>query len=364
MSKNWFYTTMILCVGLAFASCNKDDDIIDPPDNNEAKTADINIGGEKQPNQVYINLVTGEQTVVNRGSWDLALHSGTEDRVLLNSSVGMLARSSGKTDFGAVTSADTSGWSNQFSLDAIFAALFAEEPPAWLAQTSAWFDDPSGDLTGTAIAKIGTLPDQNEVYFINRGKDPDGNERGWMKLKVTLAQNDVYQLQYGELDDPDGTILPAAKNTDYNFVFVSFDAGKVNVEPTKDEWHLCFTTFTIEQNFGSVIPYLINDYVIHNRNIFGTGEVVFTQGEDISTEFEAFSSADLSTVIFQTEIDAIGSGWRTVANPQVPGSVTGVKMDRFYIVQSDFSANFKVLFTGMLNQTGERGYPRIRYNDL
>lgn len=364
MKKHWFYTLCILSLGLFITSCDKDDDIIDPPDNNEAKTADINVGGDMQPNQVYFNLATGEQTVVNRDSWDLALYSGTEDRVVLNSSVGMLARSSEKTDFSTVTAADTMGWGHQFSLDAIFAALFAEEPPAWLAQTSAWYDDPSGDLASTAIAEIGTLPDQNEVYFINRGKDPAGNERGWMKLKVTLAQNDVYQLQYGALDDPDGTILPTAKNANYNFVFVSFDAGKVNIEPPKDEWHLCFTTLTINQNFGFVIPYLINDYVIHNRNIFGTGEVVFTQGEVISTEFDNFSSADLSTVIFETRIDAIGSDWRTVANPQVPGSVTGVRMDRFYIVQSDFSANFKVLFTGMLSETGERGYPRIRYNDL
>ena len=60
-------------------------------------------------------------------------------------------------------------------------------------------DHPDGDLTKTAIAEISESDAENQVYIINRGKNPDDSQRGWLKIRV-LRNGQGYDLQYAEID--------------------------------------------------------------------------------------------------------------------------------------------------------------------
>src|SRR5690606_12033003 len=54
---------------------------------------DPNVGGQLQPNKVFIDLSANRQTAVNRGDWDLGFYTEADQfRVMLNSSSSMMAR--------------------------------------------------------------------------------------------------------------------------------------------------------------------------------------------------------------------------------------------------------------------------------
>jgi len=323
-------------------------------------TLDPEVGGESQPNQVFIDLSKQESTAIARPVWDLGFFTGEEFRVTLNSSVGMLARPLQKTDMTAVTAADTLGFGAQLDLDAIFGALFGA-PPSWLGEAAGWADNPDGDLTKTAIAEVSDDYNQNPVYIINRGKNPDDTPRGWLKIRI-LKNGSGYDLQHAAIDATTFETVTIAKNEALNFDYLNFEDGLVSVEPEKDGWDIAFTTITeqLAVGPGTTIPYFFKDYVIQNRNGVEVAMVDIEGG----TTYEGFSAEDILSVTFDPSQNAIGSDWRTVASP-TPGTVTGVVDDVFYVVKDPDQNYYKLRFTRMLDpETGERGHPQVAYQLL
>ena len=351
-------TLLILAGVLIMTSCSDDPEFIEPP--SSGSTLDAEVGGETQPNQVYVDFSSDNQSPVQRRNWDLGFYTGSDYVVTLNSSNGMLAYELDKTILQDVTEEDTVGLGAQLSLDAIFGALFAPVVPPFVSESINWADDPTGDLNNTAITKIDNT-DQN-VYIINRGKAADGSELGWLKIKVTQDAGS-YRLEYAEISSQATELVSVPKDENLNFVYYSFDSGFANVEPGKMEWDIAFTTYIDILPFGQVtLPYAVKDWVIQNRNA-ESAEVVIDAGEDILDRFDSFALADIGSLDFDDEINAVGGNWRTVASP-TPGSVTGVKDDRFYVVKDPDGNYYKFIFTKMLNNTGERGFPQVSYSLL
>ena len=357
-------TRAILAGGLSLAlvatACNNDDEPLIPA--SEGAVLDIEVGGETQPNQVFVDLSTDQQTVVNRGTWDVAFYSGTEFVVMLNSSASAMARSTGKTEIADVTAADIDGFEDQLDIDAIFGTLFAPPPyPPWLNESATWIDDPEGDLTETAIESISVSETANEVYYVSRGTDPNGVKRGAFLIKVT-HDGTAYTLEYQEVGGTQALTQTVDKDPAFNSVFFNFDTGVINVEPAKDQWDIAFTVFVgkLDVGGGLLIPYSLNDVVIQNR--FETQVAVVEIGLDdvLLDEFDSFAMGDVSGLTFSTVQNFIGTDWRTVASP-TPGSVTGVREDRFYVIQDAGGNTYKLLFTQMLSESGERGFPEILY---
>ena len=350
----------LVLVGLAsLTACSNDDTpSIDPPA--EGAIVDPNVGGPDQPNQVFVDLSSETQSVVNRDSWDLAFYSGSEFRVILNNSVSALARSIDKSDLNAVTAEDTTGFGAQLDIDAIFGALFGPPQP-WLAQASGWTDDPSGDLSNTAIAEVSATANNNQVYILNRGKNPDGTQRGWMKIRV-IRNNDGYTLQYAEINATSFQELNITKNDNFDFVYASLDNGMVNVSPQKGDWDFVFTVFTnlLQVDANTSIPYAFKDYVLSNGNRVEVSTVEVTG--DIT--YEGFAFGDIGSLEFSSAANAIGSGWRTVAQPG-SGQETGVKADRFYVIEDTSGNYYKLRFTRLVDpDSGERGNPQFQYELL
>ncbi len=353
----FFFLALIGFVG--FSACSDDDTpSVDPPAT--GSIVDPNVGGENQPNQVFVDLSTTTQTSVSRNSWDLGFYTGTEFRVILNNSASALARAIDATDLDAVTAADTVGFASQLDIDAIFGALFGP-PPAWLPEAASWTDDPSGDLTKTAIAEVNATASNNQVYIINRGKNPDGTQRGWMKIRV-IQNSGGYTLQYASIGASTFSELDITKNTDFDFVFVNLDNGMVSVAPEADDWDFSFTVFTnlLQVDATTSIPYAFKDFILTNANRVDVATVEITS--DITYENFAFGS--IASLEFSNSATAIGSGWRTVAQPG-SGQETGVKDDIFYVIKDTGDNYYKLRFTRLVDATsGERGNPQFQYELL
>ncbi|MEQ9098914.1 MAG: HmuY family protein [Imperialibacter sp.] len=310
----------------------------------------IDGGGATYPNKVFIDLSANRQTAVNRNGWDLGFYSGSDFKVILNSSVTMFAQALEKTDLAEVTAADTVGFAAAMSINAFSTDAFG------------WIDDPSGDLSKTAIAEISATADENVVYIINRGEAPAaaagaaGESRGWKKIKINQTA-DGYQLQYADIDATTFSELEIDKVEAQQFVYAHFEDGVVDVEPAKDKWDIAWTGFMNSTNFGSgLIPYYFQDIVLQNTAGVETAMVLTA-----TKSYESFGSSDIASLEFSESQAAIGSTWRVTGGPG--GSQPAVHEDRFYIIKDASGNYYKLKFTALM-QGGERGKPQIAYELL
>ena len=351
---------------IVFTACNSDEEPFEVPVSDGA-VLDIRVGGPSQPNHVCIDLSTDTQVSVNRASWDLGFYTGSEFSVILNASAEVMAQSLDKSSFSEITIEDYEGLAQLMTVDAIFSNLFGPPPyPDWMSESSEWIDDPEGSLNKTAIEEVQSEESANNIYLINRGFSNDGESRGDALLLKVTRNGSGYTVQYQVPGSSNIESTDIAKVETHNFVFFDFDTGVVDVEPEKDSWDIAFTNHMeiLDAGLGTFIPYSVQDYVVQNRNGVMVAEVEIGEEWDLLTMYEGFSLADVNAIVFDDKLNTIGRSWRTVAIPQDPTSVTGVREDGFYVVKDASGNQYKLLFTGMLNSTGERGYPQITYELL
>ncbi|RFN60354.1 HmuY family protein [Marixanthomonas ophiurae] len=313
------------------------------------------VGGPNEQNQVYIDLSSEKTTVVQRDSWDLGFYAGNEFRVAINGSIYMATAQLDATNIDAVTEADVTGIQDQVAVGTF--------DPANVA----YIDHPDGNITKNAIGAISDTDADNKVYLVNLGYEVGnttaeqgsvtvaGDARGWKKIRV-LKRGDDYLLQYADLNATTHQEVTISKNSGYNFTFFSFNTNNVvSVEPEADQWDINFTVFTnIIEEAGS---YGYSDGVLHNRK---GGVVAYAINTDeVSTTYDDFSLSNLNTANFQEDQRTIGSSWREVINEDK------VLFDNmFYIIQDLNGNTYKLKFTALLSDQGERGYPEFKYQLL
>lgn len=313
------------------------------------------VGGATQPNQVYIDLSSGAMTTVPRVSWDLGFYSGDGFRVVLNSSVKMAAKQLETTNIDLVQE---------------------EDPTMIIAQGQGianQIDNPSGIITGengTAIAEVSENDAENMVYLINMGSNPattppavgsegsaSGSSRGWKKVRILKSGND-YKVLYADINATTHQEITISKNAAYNFTFLSFANGVVNVEPQKNQWDLNFTTFT--NLLGGTTPYYFPDFVV--TNLKGGAKAYQVMTTDFT--YENFAIANVVNGNFTDDQRNIGSNWRStsVTGPNgQPVSQFVLRTDRFFVIKDPAGNIYKLKFTGGASESGERGFPTFQY---
>lgn len=302
-------------------------------------------GGATYGNKVFFDLSANTQVPVQRTKWDFGFYTGSDDfRVILNSSVGMMAKQIDKNDLNAVTAADTAG----FSTDVIF----NQTDP----QTSAlaYIDYPTGDLTKTAISAVAATATDNKVYIVNRGKGigSPATDRGWKKIRVIRNASGGYTLQHADIAATTFSSVDIAKDEAYFFKYISVENGAVDVEPKKDKWDIAWTYFSNVTNFGvGEIPYLFQDIILQNRNVEAVKVTTATK------TYEAFAEADIASLTFGSAQTTIGADWRSGGGPT---TAPAVRTDRFYVIKDADNNYYKIRFTAM-TKDGERGYPAFEY---
>lgn len=305
-------------------------------------TVVVNGGGPTYPNKVFIDISANRQTAVNRTNWDLGFYSGDDFRVILNSSVGMMAKQINKNDLATVTATDTIGFANE--------VMFNQTAPT--VSSLPYIDYPDGDLGKTAIAAVSATASENKVYIVNTGTTigatPAG--RGWKKIRVIRNAAGGYTLQHADIASSTYTSVDIAKDAGHYFKYASFQTGALNIEPEKQKWDIAWTYFSNVTNFGGgEVPYLFQDIILLNRGV-SIAKIMTT-----TKAYNDFVAADItSSLNFMTTQNAIASDWRAGGGP---GSAPAVRTDRYYIVKDGNNNYYKLKFTALTNSSNERGYP-------
>jgi hypothetical protein len=155
---------------------------------------------------------------------------------------------------------------------------------------------------------------------------------------------------------PESSTVNIPKNQDFNFTFLSLETAKtVAAEPRKNSWDIMWGYST--SNAGTVppTPYWFQDFISLNYTAGAEAAEVRTS----TVSYETFAETNLNDLTFLKTRDAIGSKWRSTA----PGTLAGIRRDRFYIIKDPSGNYYKLRFIsmGIAGDGGERGKPVMEY---
>lgn len=340
----------VVLMASVFAACSKDEAdpiIVVPPSDGSTMTLNGIAGAEdgaSAANSVYVDFSADKQTPVLRSSWDLGFYSGAEFKVILNATNGASVAKLPKTDLNAVTEADLTQANLVITLGGT--AEYGK------------LDDPreTNILNKTAIAAISATDAENAVYLFNpagASHSSPFNVDNVYKIKI-LRKGTGYTLQYAKLKETTFKTLDVAKDTKFNFSFVSLSGGKtVSVEPAKAEWDMVWTWSLYYSGApGSEFVYSFSDLVFTN-NIGGVSSV---QVNTSQKSYADFSESDLSSVNFSNARNVMGSTWRNTT-----GTI-GVLTNRFYLIKDASGNVYKLKFNSFhAADAGTRGKPVLEY---
>ncbi|WP_158826776.1 HmuY family protein [Mucilaginibacter lacusdianchii] len=299
-------------------------------------TLDGGTGGASAINSVFVDLSANKQTSIAREDWDLGFYSGTDFRVILNNTLAASAVATTKTDINAVSAADV----NLSNLEVGFGK-----------GTFGIIDDINGDLTKTVIPAISVTDADNKVYIINRkgGSGTTLPAADLIKIRVLRSSNSGYTVQYAKINETTFQTLSIAKDSQYNFRYMSFAKGAVEVEPTKANWDI---EWTYSIYTAGTVPYAFSDLVFVNHH----GGVQTAEVLTSAVAYDAYAESNIATTIFTSNRNAISSNWRVTS-----GGTVGVKTDRFYVIKDASGNVYKMKFISFGPDGGTRGYPVLTY---
>ncbi|MCH5715154.1 HmuY family protein [Niabella hibiscisoli] len=343
--KQLLVMTMAVAV---LASCSKDEDpiIIVPPSNGSIITLNGLIASEagtSAGNSVFVDFSTEKQFPVARESWDLGFYTGSDFRVITNNTTFAFAKVTGKTDINTVGSADTIG----------VVLSFNQVSPPLL--TSGIADDPSGDLSKTAIPAISATEADNKVIIINRGTNGGIAAKDFIKIRILRSSNG-YTLQYAPLTSSTFSTAQIAKSGDSDFAYISLSNGAtVTTFPTKVNWDIQWGYSVMA--FGTYYYGYSDVVAINHRNGVQGLQRIYSSAEVAADAFTKFNKDSVAKYSLSSDKWSIGSNWRTASQ-----TVTSVAKDRFYIVKDQAGNYYKLKFVSFAAQDGgTRGKPQIAY---
>ncbi len=330
--KKYFYILSVF--GLVFlSSCFKEDEPVPPYQSPAGVTNNVAGIGPLYGTQWYFDLSTDTFVkVTDRETWDIALQCGDDEyHIFTNLAKRMSVANTGSTDFSAVTSG--TGYTYRF-------------------------DRSEGYIDSLAIGEWGTFNagdavSHNYIYVVDRGITTMGVDIGKKKMQVLGLVGGVYQIRIANLDGTNEQIIPAARNPNKNFVYISFNGnGSVaDVEPDKFDWDLVFTQYTAKVT--QVSTNITEDYSV-NGVLLNPYHVRVAR--DFTKPFLDIAYTDLSGYTYSTLWDAIGYDWKYY---DFDAMVYVIEPNRTYIIQSTEGDYYKLRFTSFTNDLGEKGYPQF-----
>lgn len=386
MKKSLYFPSLLFIFLLG--SCTDDDAVSVNPIDTLGGVMDIESGGSNEPNQVYIDLSTAQQKTVRRDSWEIAFHNGAANRVFLNASLLVSAAEiKGQTDLNTVS--ETTALTEPLELNTIDLATFEPRKitvttvgelmaglPLGYAQYGneetghVFTDSRTGNLEGTAFAAISTTASENFVYIVGLGNSiptepaengsikTTGGHLGYMKVRI-LTDGSSYTVQYAPLEATTFSEFTIAKDhTRITTAFSLTNNAIADVEPTKEEWDINFTS--VFSYYEGGYGFVYSDYALHNT-LGNVGLYKVTHSEDIPTYLNFKREHVNEAALSYTDKTIMGSDWRSV---DINTGITVVKDDRFYILKDAKGNFYKIKFTAAINKEGVRGNPQIIYERL
>lgn len=307
-----------------FISCKKDELPVPKHEAGDVITASVNMDPTYKW-QIYYDLKTNSVVGQNlKTAWDLAFEADANGfHVILNSSKAMYAYNTNNSVFNEVT--DTIGF---------------EINKKW--------DSPTGNLDSTAI---GDFRNTNSVYIIDRGYNELGEHQGFRKIQFLSVDVTKYLVRFANLDGSGDVTLQIEKDDNYNFTFLSFTSSNtLIVEPPKNSWDLVFTQY-LHVFENPIQPYLVVGCLLNRYKTSATMNSSISFSE---IDFDHASTSNLSS-----NINTIGYDWKTFT-----GGVFITHPEKNYIIKDSEGFYYKLHFVDFYNQSGEKGNPTWKFQQL
>lgn len=315
----------LLPVSLMLNSCFKEKPIKPPVIITQAVyTADM---GQNYTKQIYFNMQTGLFVDSNsKYLYDLAFDCGFTYNIWINGANLALVCRTGKTNFNAVTFADTIG-------------------NKWHVELG------SGNPDSNAIGSWQTgLLSNNMVYIINRGIDSMGRSLGYIKMQMGNfdAAANSYSVTYCNLDNSNRHVIAVPKAANKNLIFLSFSDGQVHdLQPINTNWDFLFTQYSVWFGPPNNIPYKVTGVLTNPAQ-------TYAYFMDSTSNFDSINLHNLDQSKFTTAQDNIGYSWKAYN-----GSYT-VQTKYNYIIKSGNQQYYKLRFLQFYNAQGVKGYPEFQ----
>ena len=339
--KNCFLLPAFIFVFLLSAtSCFKEDIKIAPHPLDTTKVEMIAMT-QYYVNQVYFNLMTGEQVSQNlKTDCDLLFSSvDTGFIIKLNAAAFMMASATTNTRFEEVT--DTIGLKWQFDASSgnVDSLVFMN-----------WMRFNGSDTIFPA-----------QVYVINRGINATGNPLGLRKVIFSRLLGDKYLFSYCNMDNSDLHEVVIEKDPGHNTIQYSFATHQsLQLEPLTNNWDLLFTQYTtmLTTDEGDNYPYLLTGVLINASDV----AVSF----DSTMVFDDVTVDDVLNLVYTRNLDVIGYDWKELVGDINGGDFYYKCNPKFnYFIQTRIGVFYKLRFTSFYDPvTGEKGYPTFQYRRL
>lgn len=317
---------VLLAAALSLSSClNKETPIpVTPPGNNISASVSL---GEDYKLQVFYSLKNNVIVSTNDfAAWDFGFEpSATGWHVTLNSAKFMRVYKTAKSDFAAVTIADTAG-------------------------TKSAFDMPSGSMDSTAI---GDWRGGN-VYVVNKGVNESGDPLGMAKIKILSVNATKYTVQFSDIDGSNANTLDVIKDETYNLNFLSIDKGgkTLLIEPPKNQWDIVFTKYTHIYYDLNNMPYSVVGCLLNRTATTAAYDTLHKSFDDVKLD-------DVAATKFFNGINTIGFDWKTYT-----GTTYTVNANKFYLIHNADGLYFKLRFVDFYNTSGIKGTPAWQFQRL
>ncbi len=326
----------ILLSVILLQSCFKEDEKVPGHPSGDLRTDTLGMT-QYYVYQLYYDLGSGQVMASNsKEAWDLGFECSSDGyRLILNTANFMKVSDAGPLSFPQTLDTANRSWH---------------------------FDKSDGNPDSNAIGKwfdvvLGDTISKKHIYLLDRGMDQYGDPLGFRQLIIDSLKHNTYFFRIAWLDGSNPQSYAVQKDSTRNYIHFTFRfGGSVQVlEPPKDEWDLLFTQYTtlLFTNTGEPYPYLVTGVLLNPSGV--------SAAKDTTQAFLSFTMADAAGLTYSTALDIIGYDWKYY---DFDASSYTVMTDRFYALLDTEGYSYKLRFIGFYNQSGEKGFPVIEFQEL
>ena len=311
--KKILYIILILVFG-----CEQDEIPI-RPSSSELQSFQIEMESDYKY-QVYYNLENNIVVKQNlKTEWDLAFEASEDGwKIITNSARFAKVAESPNHNFNDVIFIDNLTWKTE---------------------------NPKGIIEETAI---GDYRNKNSIYVLDLGFKIDGTNAGYKKISIDSVSQNMYNIQYANLDNTEYRSKIVIKDNSYNFQYLSLEDDILKeIEPKKQDWDLIFTQYTHLYNDPELPPFYLVTGVLSNY----LNNVLIAK--DTVNIFEEIEGSMINSYTFLNDQNIIGFDWKSYIFNE--GYV--VNSNITYIIKDTRNNYFKLRFVDFYNTNGEKGYP-------
>lgn len=318
---------------LILSSCEKKENPVELPKSNDSLQLESVSLGSNYDKQIFLNVDTKEQTVIENNIWDLYFDADENGYLIyMNGGKGVLIANSGSTKFNPI--------SNPSSLK--------------------WRWDAANGLQDSVVLKnwinYNTAQSNDSVYVVDRGSEITDNSR-YMLFKILSVDNFSYQLALANIDGSNVHNFTVFKAPNKAHVYFSFDNGGtyLNIEPNIDKWHITFLRYRwVYYQFNPPLLYTVTGIYINNKRVIAA--------VDSSMQFGSINPNNSMQLYYCNNRDVMGFDWK------VYNFTTGKYSTRSYVnyvLVTNYPLKYrKIRFIDFYDDNGLKGTPRFEVQGM